>query len=166
MPKLEQGPLTGIVDLRIIKRKNGKVIEDKTTRHECYLLEGMDEIWNLACGYGSAVAFDNTYARIGVGDSNTAEDESQTGLQAAVNKNYQGMKTGYPKTPGADAMAQKAVFRSVFADGVAEFAWEEFVVDNGATRAKDLLRIVASKGTKGQGEEWEVEISTPLQNPA
>jgi len=125
----------------------------------------MDEIWNLACGYGSAVAYDNTNARIGVGDDDTAEDETHTGLQAGVNNNYQGMKAGYPKTPGADAMAQKAVFRSVFADGEAEFAWEEFVVDNGAARAKDMLRIVASKGTKGSGEEWEVEITTPLANP-
>jgi len=75
------------------------------------------------------------------------------------------MKTGYPKTPGADAMAQKAVFRSVFADGQAEFAWNEFTIDNGNTRNKNLVRIVASKGTKSAGEEWEVEITCPIANP-
>ena len=166
--KLETGPLIGKVDVRIIKRKVGakKPYSDEKTTHNCYLEEGMDEIWNLACGYGSAVAYDNTNARIGVGDSSTAEDETQTGLQAVTNKNFQGMKTGYPKTPGADAMAQKAVFRSVFADGQAEFAWEEFTIDNGNTRNKNMVRIVASKGTKSSGEEWEVEITTPLQNPA
>lgn len=166
--KLEAGPMIGTVEVRIIKRKVGakKPYSDRKKTHKCYLLEGMDEMWNLTCGYGSAVAYDNSHARIGVGDSSTGEDESQTGLQAPTNENYQGMKTGYPKTPGADAMAQKAVFRSVFADGQAEFAWNEFTIDNGAARDKNLVRIVASKGTKSAGEEWEVEITTPLQNPS
>ena len=164
---LEPRPLRAPVDVRIIKRKVGeeKPYSDEKTRHNCYLLEGMDEMWNLVCGYGSAVAYNNTNARIGVGNSATAEDEAQTGLIGG-STNFQGMKAGYPKTPGADAMAQKAVFRSVFADGQAEFAWEEFTIDNGNTRNKNLVRIVASKGTKSAGEEWEVEITTPLQNPA
>ena len=165
--KLETGPMIGTVEVRIIKRRvnEKKPYSDIKTLHECYLEEGMDEIWNLVCGYGSAVAYNNTDARIGVGNSSTAEDETQTGLIGG-STNFQGMKTGYPKTPGADAMAQKAVFRSVFADGQAEFAWEEFTIDNGNTRNKNLVRIVASKGTKSAGEEWEVEITTPVQNPA
>lgn len=124
----------------------------------------MDEIWNLVCGYGSAVAYNNANARIGVGNSSTAENETQTGLLGASSL-YKAMKATYPKTPGADAELRRAVFRSVFIDGEAEFAWEEFSIDNGAARNKNLVRIVASKGTKSAGEEWEVEITCPVQNP-
>jgi|YelNatPaOPRAMG01_1025707.scaffolds.fasta_scaffold18459_2 hypothetical protein len=155
------------VKYRVIKRRVGEqkpyIIDE--TEHNCFLVEGMNEMWNLILGL-TATPFSSANAYIGVGDSSTAEDESQTGLQATTNKYYKAMATGYPKGP-ADAGDKKAVFRSVFASGEAEFAWNEVTVANGGSdAAKNMLRIVQSKGTKPSGEEWTAEIECTFQNPA
>lgn len=122
-----------------------------------FLNEGIDEVWNLACGYPSAVAYDNGHARVGVGDSSTPPAETQTGLQGA-SQNFQPMKDGYPKTPGGDGEDNRVTFRAQFPDGQAEWSWQEFTVDNGSARNKNLLRIVADRGAKEPGDIWEVEV--------
>ncbi|MEM3379133.1 MAG: hypothetical protein QXL91_08000 [Candidatus Bathyarchaeia archaeon] len=162
MEKIEVG---ASVKYRVIKRRVGEakpyVVDE--TEHNCFLVEGMNEMWNLILGL-TATPFNSTNAYIGVGDGTAAEDESHTGLQG-TNKYYKGMASGYPKGP-ADAGDKKAVFRSVFANGEAEFAWNEVTVANGnSDAAKNMLRIVASKGTKPSGEEWTAEVEVQFQNP-
>jgi len=119
------------------------------------LNEGINALWTLTCG-GSETVFNNANARIGVGDSNVAADPAQTGLQG-TNTAFAGMDSGYP-TFGT---AQKAVFKSTFGGAVANFAWNEWTVDNGATANKNLNRKVQSFGTKTSGETWilTVELS-------
>src|SRR4030042_2043050 len=61
----------------------------------CLLNTGIDEMWDLIVG-DSANHFNNAGAQIGVGDSNTAASPGQTDLQAATNKTYKAMESGYP----------------------------------------------------------------------
>ncbi|MFH0886567.1 MAG: hypothetical protein V1843_00200, partial [bacterium] len=113
--------------------------------------EGLNTINTLICG-GSATAYTNANAQIGVGDSNAAENATQTDLQAAVNKTWVGMDSGYP-IYGVD---QKIIFKSIFGGTDANFAWNEFSVRNGVTANKNLNRKVSAQGTKTAGKTWIV----------
>ncbi len=152
-----------VVKYRVIKRRvdEKKPYAIEESEHQCYLVEGMNEMWSLICGDVSAVAYNNANARIGVGNGTAAEDETQTGLQGTSTA-FKAMESSYP-TYGSN---KKATFRSKFVSGEAEFAWEEVTIDNGSTRNKNMLRIVSSKGTKPSGEEWTAEIECTFQNPA
>ena len=113
--------------------------------------EGIDELLLLLVG-GGGTAYDNSNAYLGVGDSSTAAAAAQTGLQAAVNKFWQGMAATYPTDP---PVGQEAVWRAIFADGDAEYAWEEFTLVNDTDdTGKNLCRKVSSEGTKAGGDTW------------
>lgn len=123
----------------------------------CLLNSGIDEMWDLITGEvsGSSHIFDNTTAQIGVGDSSTAADPSQTDLQASTNKTYKGMESSYPTST-----SQKATFKASFGDSDANYAWNEWVVKQ-ATSTKCLNRKVESLGTKSSGT-WTLEVSITL----
>lgn len=120
----------------------------------CLLNSGIDEMWDLIVG-DSANRFDNTSAQVGVGDSDTAAFASQTDLQAATNKTYNGMETGYPTST-----TQKATFKASFGDSEANYTWNEWVVKQ-STSAICLNRKVESMGTKSGGT-WTLEVSITL----
>jgi hypothetical protein len=122
----------------------------------CLLNPGINEMWDLITGEvsGSSHIFDNAAATIGVGDSSTAADPSQTDLQG-TNKTYKGMESSYPTSTN-----QKATFKSSFGDSEANYAWNEWVVKQ-ATSAKCLNRKVESLGTKSSGT-WTLEVSITL----
>lgn len=114
------------------------------------LNEGLQELIDVICGLGTPTKWDNTNARLGVGDSNAAENATHTGLQAATNKTYKAMDTSYPARTN-----QTAEWRATFASGDANYAWEEYTVVNAATdTGKNLNRKISSKGTKASGESW------------
>ena len=121
------------------------------------LNEGIQELWDIGCGLGTPTAFNNANAQTGVGDSTTAEAATQTDLQAAVNKTYKGMDTGYPSRS-----AQTVSFRSTYGGTDANYAWAEFIVRNGATALKDLIRKVSAQGTKTSGQTWELTIQITM----
>lgn len=133
-----------------------EIDEEEYPIEDVFLNEGINAIWTLVCG-GSETAFNNANARVGVGNSNTAENATQTGLLGASTA-FAAMDSGYP-TFGSN---QKATFKGTFGNGQAEFAWEEFTVDNGATPNKNLHRKVTSKGTKGANETWVLTIELSL----
>jgi hypothetical protein len=120
----------------------------------CLLNTGIDEMWDLIVG-DSANHFNNGAAQIGVGDSNTAAASSQTDLQAATNKTYKGMESGYPAST-----TQKATFKASFGAGDANYTWNEWVVKQ-STSAKCLNRKVESLGTKSGGT-WTLEVTVTL----
>jgi len=120
----------------------------------CLLNSGIDEMWDLITG-DSSNHFDNTNAQIGVGDSDTAAEATQTDLQAATNKTYKGMETGYPTST-----SQKATFKASFGSDEANYAWNEWVVKQ-STSGKCLNRKVESLGTKSTGT-WTLEVSVTL----
>jgi hypothetical protein len=118
------------------------------------LNSGIDEMWDLIVG-DSANHFNNASAQIGVGDSSTAANASQTDLQAATNKTYKGMESGYPTST-----SQKVTFKASFGDSEANYAWNEWAVKQ-STSAKCLNRKVESLGTKTSGT-WTLEVNITL----
>lgn len=133
-----------------------EVEEEEYPVEDVFLNEGINAIWTLVCG-GSETAFNNANARVGVGNGTDAESASQTGLTGGSTA-FAAMESGYP-TFGS---GQKVTFKGSFGDGEAEFAWEEFTVDNGSTPNKNLHRKKTSKGTKGSGETWVLTIELSL----
>jgi hypothetical protein len=120
----------------------------------CLLNTGIDEMWDLITG-DSANHLNNANTQIGVGDSSTAAAPTQTDLQAATNKTYKGMESGYPTST-----SQKATFKSSFGASEANYAWNEWVVKH-ATSGKCLNRKVDALGTKSSGT-WTLEVSITL----
>lgn len=116
------------------------------------LNEGINQIWNLLRENDATNYYTNALARVGVGNSNTAAAATQTGLLGGSTA-FAGMEGGFPTHA-----TQRIDFKGSFGDGVAEFAWEEFTVDNGSTPNHNLQRLVSSKGTKTAGETWTAEI--------
>lgn len=116
-----------------------------------FLTSGINELWQLVIG-GSANAFDNSNAEIGIGDSTTAFAASQTDLQASTNKKYVGMATGYPKKPATSGDG-KCDFQASFGSSDANYAWEEWVIKQ-STSGICLNRAVTSMGTKASGATW------------
>lgn len=143
-------------NLKIEKRKIGENEPYAVDRYEgnVFLNSGIDNIWTLVAG-GTATAYDNTNARIGVGDSSGAEDATQTGLQGTSTA-YAGMNSGYPNF----GTNQQIVFRSTFSGADANFSWEEITIDNGSV---NLDRLVQSLGTKASGTEWTAELQLSIE---
>lgn len=122
------------------------------------LNEGIGEMWDLITGAGGT-AYNNANARIGVGNSNSAAVATQTALQGGSTQ-LNAMDGGYPTS--GEAPDVSAIFRSTFASGEANFAWEEWTVDNGAAANKNMNRKVESLGTKVSGTTWVFTITITL----
>jgi len=121
------------------------------------LNEGIGEMLDLLIGAGSPTTFSNANARLGVGDSSTAESAAQTDLQAATNKTYKAMAASYPSRT-----AQTVTWRAVFGGTDANYAWAEFCVDNGSTALKTLNRKVSAQGTKASGQTWTLDLQITI----
>ena len=123
----------------------------------CLLNEGIDEIEKLIATTG-ATQYDNTNARLGVGDSNTAAVATQTSLQAETNKLWKAMDATYPT-----ASSQIMTFKSTFGSADANFSWQEFTVVNAADdTGKNLNRKVSDQGTKASGQTWVLTLTITL----
>lgn len=108
---------------RIIQRDlEGNVLHVHEERGNLLLTTGGTELAKLFSG-GSATAYASN-AKLGVGDSNTAESAAQTDLQAATNKLYNTV-SGAPVQTGA-----KVLFSADFNGGEAEFKWKEVALKN------------------------------------
>jgi len=118
---------------------------------------GIDELWDLVTGAGGT-AYSSANAHIGVGDSSAAADASQTDLQG-TNKKWNPMDAGYPTSTN-----QKATWRASFADGDANFTWNEWGVCNASGTAAGgtlLNRKVENLGTKNGGT-WQLTVEISL----
>ncbi len=117
------------------------------------LNEGITALQNLLIG-AAETAFNNANSHLGVGDSSAAESASQTGLQAATNKLYKAMETGYPQISG-----QTTTWRAVFGGTEANFNWNEFTVASGNSDSADNLnRKISSQGLKASGQTWTLDL--------
>jgi len=117
------------------------------------LNEGLQELIDIICGIGTTTKWDNSNARLGVGDSNTAADPAQTGLQG-TNKTFKTMDSGYPQRSN-----QTAEWRATFGSAEGNHSWQEFTVVNAADDTGDNLnRKVENKGTKASGETWTLSV--------
>lgn len=120
------------------------------------LNEGINELFTVLCS-ATGTKYDNTNARIGVGNSNSAANATQTDLQGGSTA-WVGMDGGYP-TYGS---SQEAVFRATFDGSTGNFAWEEWSIDNGAASLKNLNRKATSLGTKASGTTWIFTVTLTL----
>ena len=118
---------------------------------------GINLMLSAICVTGQTL-FSNANAYLCVGDSTTAFAATQTDLQASTNKLRKAMDASYP-TYGT---AQKATWKSTFASGDANYAWQEFAVANASTGGTILNRKVSSQGTKVSGQVWELSLEVSL----
>jgi len=144
--------------------QQGRSIEDTTrffgtqavieAMHDNVALnEGLGELIDIICGLGTPTKWDNSNARLGVGNSNTAAQATDTGLLGA-SKTFKAMDATYPQKSN-----QTAEWRSTFGSAEGNYAWEEYTVVNAADDAgKNLNRKVESKGTKSSGETWTLSL--------
>jgi len=102
-------------------------------------------------------SFANANANIGVGDSATAFAASQTDLQAASNKMRKVMDATYPLRA-----TNVLTFRSTFATGDANWAWQEWAVFNAAAAGTMLNRKVESLGTKTSAQSWQITVDLTI----
>lgn len=130
---------------------------------------GINRLLNLLIGTGSIAAYTNTVARLGTGNSATAESAAQTDLQAAAgsaNRWFQISAATYPQV-SAQTLTEQATFGT--ADG--NYVWAEWGIDgggntssavvgtNGTTTAALLNRKVAALGTKASGSTWTLTVT-------
>jgi len=120
---------------------------------------GITRIGNLLVGAGGT-AFNTANSRIGVGDSTTAAAATQTDLQAATNKFWK-------LCTSASWTAQTGTWVTTFGSADANFAWNEWGIDNGTVdgttvTAPMLNRKVVSMGTKASGSSWQMTVTVVL----
>lgn len=118
---------------------------------------GLTDIGNGLITSGLATPYSNANAHIGVGDSTTAAAVAQTDLQAAVNKFRKAMDATYPTVSNG-----VYTFRSTFATGDANFAWQEWGVFNASTAGRMLNRAVTSLGTKTSAQSWQFTVTITI----
>jgi hypothetical protein len=123
---------------------------------------GITAIWN-ALTQGTAGAFQNATAALGVGDSATAETAAQTNLQAATNAFRQAMDATFPTVSGATV-----TFKATFGTGNANFTWAEWAVFSAVgsgsppTGGTMLNRKTAALGTKTSAASWAFTVTITL----
>lgn len=102
----------------------------------------------------ASTPFNNSNAYIGVGDSTTAFNASQTDLVAATNKTRKAMQATYPQ-----GSTNVITFRSTFGTSDANYAWQEWGVFNASSGGTMLNRKVESLGTKTSAQTWDFTVT-------
>ncbi len=127
--------------------------------------------WQTLIGNGTTTAgqaltyFSNAQAAIGVGDSTTAVVATHTDLQAATNKLRKAMDATYPQhTDATTSGAASIAYRSTFATGDANYAWQEWGIFNSVSAGvgRMLNRKVESLGTKTSASTWTLTLTLTL----
>jgi hypothetical protein len=131
-----------------------KLVDESRFLPNVMLNEGINTLTNLLAGQGSETNYGNANARLGVGESSTAESATQTALQGST-LTFKAMDATYPAT-GA---SQYIRFQSTFGGSDANNAWNEFTADNGSTPNKNLNRKVSAQGTKTSGQTWILQLT-------
>jgi hypothetical protein len=131
------------------------------------VIGGASALWQRLIGT-AVTAFDNTNARLGVGNSTTAAADTQTDLQAAAgaaNRQANAMEAGYPQhTDSTGTAGSKSIaYRASFATGEANFAWNEWCVANGVPGVGRMLnRKQEALGTKTSAATWVLTVTLSL----
>jgi hypothetical protein len=139
----------------ILRRLVGEPEEAVTIEGNLLMNAGIQRMEdNLITVPAATAVLDNTHARLGVGNSATAEAATQTDLQAAAgaaNRQFKMMNAGSPTRA-----SQTLSFIADFLTGEANFIWNEWCIDNGTASGTTVTapmfnRKVASLGTKASG---------------
>ena len=153
-----EGLLDALAEGKVSPTQVEGLEEVKTVEKNVALNEGCNAIWLLVKGDTSVDPYDQAHARIGVGDGTDPEDPTQTGL-TGTNQLYKGMDSGYPQA-GTD---QKVVFQATFDEDEANWAWNEWTVDNGSgdNGGYNLNRRQEYIGSKAGGV-WVLRVTLTL----
>lgn len=120
------------------------------------LNEGIALLLDLLIGAGGT-AYNNANAYLGVGESNAAENATQTGLSGAT-KTYKAMEATYPSRA-----SQTVTWRAVFGSADANNAWNEFTIVNASSdTGTNLNRKVSAQGTKAAGQTWTLDMTLTI----
>lgn len=126
--------------------------ERRTIYGNGLLNAGIGLLEDLLIGAGGTV-YNNANSRLYVGNGNAAFNATHTDLQGA-SKTAKVMDATYPSRSG-----QTLTWRSTFATGDANYAWEEWGILNGAPPVSAsvilLNRKVESLGTKTSAHTWQ-----------
>lgn len=104
-----------------------------------------------AVGFAAAFVAFVTAPFLGVGDSTTAFNATQTDLVASTNKLRKAMDGGYPQRSSGTL-----TFRSTFNTSEANFAWQEWGVFDASSSGTMYGRKVESLGTKTSAQTWQL----------
>ncbi|MCC7126460.1 MAG: hypothetical protein IT178_16540 [Acidobacteria bacterium] len=99
----------------------------------------------------SATFLNAANAYLGVGSSTTAFSAAHTDLQAASDKTRKAMDSTYPQRS-----SNVLTYRSTFAAGDANYAWEEWGVFNASSAGTMFSRKVETLGTKTSAQSWQL----------
>ena len=121
------------------------------------MTNAMRDYWAQSSLGEAVTPFDNANAYIGAGDSTTAFAATQADLQAATNKLRKAMDATYPQRSG-----NVLTFRSTFATGDANWAWQEWGIFNAASAGVMMSRKVESLGTKTSAQSWQMTATITL----
>jgi hypothetical protein len=111
----------------------------------------------------TTLPFDNTHARLGVGNSSTAAVATHTDLQAAAgagNRQFKMVDATFPSRA-----SQTVTFKATFAAGEAQFAWLEWCIDRGTADGTTVTAPMFNRkvpvgglGTKG-AVSWALTVT-------
>lgn len=118
---------------------------------------GWTRLMNLLTNQGATQALDATHARIGVGNSNTAEAYADTDLGASAGSSNR----WFQLVSGAGTLGTRTLsFSATFASGDGNFAWNEFGLDFGTASGNTVTaplfnhKAGIAQGTKASGQTW------------
>lgn len=119
---------------------------------------GIGILLDRLLGIGTPTPFDPNSSRIGVGDGVGGVPvctPGDTALTATVNTAWKEMDPGYPQRDGTTA-----TWQATFGPGEAEFAWNEWAIDNGNNGGPGQLlnHKGAAKGVKPAGSTWTYTV--------
>lgn len=128
---------------------------------------GISNLWECLKGNGTGTGgnnltfFDNTNAKLGVGDGTASEAATQTDLQG-TNKTRKAMDATYPThTDGTTVSSNVITFQSTYATGEANHGWKEWGIFNAASGGRMLNRKQVDLGTKASGT-WALQVTITL----
>lgn len=118
---------------------------------------GWTRLMNLLTNQGATQALDATHARIGVGNSNTAEAYADTDLGAAAGSSNR----WFQLVSGAGSLGTRTLaFSASFGTADGNFAWNEFGLDFGTASGNTVTaplfnhKAGIAQGTKASGQTW------------
>jgi hypothetical protein len=118
---------------------------------------GWTRLMNLLTNQGATQALDATHARIGVGNSNTAETYTDTDLGAAAGS----ANRWFQLVSGAGSLGTRTLaFAATFGTADGNFAWNEFGLDFGTASGNTVTaplfnhKAGIAQGTKASGQTW------------
>lgn len=120
---------------------------------------GWTRLMNLLTNQGATQALDATHARIGAGNSSTAEAYTDTDLVAAAGS----ANRWFQLVSGAGSLGTRTLaFSASFASADGNFAWNEFGLDFGTASGNTVTaplfnrKAGIAQGTKASGQVWTV----------